>query len=356
MYGTQSILIDRASSESRKEGFQTIVKRANSAYQDSRFKPVILFPEGTTTNGTALVQFKVGAFAAGVPVQPVCLRYPNRFCDLTWPPNISIVTTVFHMACQFVNFMEADFLPPYIPSEEEKQNPQQYADNVRTVMANHLHIPTTEHSYDDCKLMFEAQKLKLPESSVIPLQMEPIGKLFNLKVDEAKSILREFVKHDKSRRGMLTPDEFAQLMKLPTDHAIVQEMFELMDQDEDGMVSFKEYIIGLATMRAKSHEDIIQQSFQIFDADQNGNISKEEFEIIMSTVFPGITNNMINYFFTEMDTQKKGAVSYEEFSKYAKVNPQYIKIAEKLMQKKKEKGKTVPISVDENVPLSEEIV
>jgi lysophosphatidylcholine acyltransferase / lyso-PAF acetyltransferase len=38
-------------------------------------RPILLFPEGTTTNGRYLLRFRTGGFIAGVPVQPIILRY-----------------------------------------------------------------------------------------------------------------------------------------------------------------------------------------------------------------------------------------------------------------------------------------
>ena len=38
-------------------------------------RPLLLFPEGTTTNGRYLLPFKTGAFLAGQPLQPVVIRY-----------------------------------------------------------------------------------------------------------------------------------------------------------------------------------------------------------------------------------------------------------------------------------------
>ena len=38
-------------------------------------RPLLLFPEGTTTNGHYLLPFKTGAFLAGQPLQLVVMRY-----------------------------------------------------------------------------------------------------------------------------------------------------------------------------------------------------------------------------------------------------------------------------------------
>jgi hypothetical protein len=45
---------------------------------------VLIFPEGTCTNRSCLITFKPGAFYPGVPIQPVCIRYPNKLDTVTW--------------------------------------------------------------------------------------------------------------------------------------------------------------------------------------------------------------------------------------------------------------------------------
>jgi lysophosphatidylcholine acyltransferase/lyso-PAF acetyltransferase len=45
---------------------------------------VLLFPEATTTNGRTLIHFKLGAFAPGLPIQPVVIRYPFVHFDNSW--------------------------------------------------------------------------------------------------------------------------------------------------------------------------------------------------------------------------------------------------------------------------------
>lgn len=45
-----------------------------SAEQDEGFLPLMIYPEGTTSNGSSLLRFKIGAFAPGVPIQRIpCL-------------------------------------------------------------------------------------------------------------------------------------------------------------------------------------------------------------------------------------------------------------------------------------------
>jgi Acyltransferase len=46
-----------------------------SAGEGPHRRPILLFPEGTTTNGQYLLGFRTGSFIAGVPVQPIILKY-----------------------------------------------------------------------------------------------------------------------------------------------------------------------------------------------------------------------------------------------------------------------------------------
>lgn len=103
-----------------------------------QFPRVLLFPEGTTTNGRVIISFQLGAFIPGYPIQPVIVRYPHVHFDQSWlvgfllilissfphmftflvlmfhfvgfdilfRGNISLAMLMFRMFTQFHNFME----------------------------------------------------------------------------------------------------------------------------------------------------------------------------------------------------------------------------------------------------------
>lgn len=48
------------------------------------------------------------------------------------------VRHVILLFCQFVNHLEVTRLPIYYPSQQEKDDPKLYADNVRTLMAHEV--------------------------------------------------------------------------------------------------------------------------------------------------------------------------------------------------------------------------
>ncbi|CAL8988724.1 unnamed protein product [Prunus brigantina] len=130
------VYVQRESKSSDFKGVSGVVtERVKEAHQSNSAPPMMLFPEGTTTNGDFLLPFKTGAFLAKAPVLPVILRYPYERFSPAWD-SISGVRHVIFLFCQFVNHIEVTRLPVYYPSQQEKDDPKLYATNVRRLMAS----------------------------------------------------------------------------------------------------------------------------------------------------------------------------------------------------------------------------
>ncbi|KAJ4701910.1 Lysophospholipid acyltransferase [Melia azedarach] len=129
------VYVQRESRASDFKGVSGVVtERVREAHQDKSAPMMMLFPEGTTTNGDFLLPFKTGAFLARAPVLPVILRYPYQRFSPAWD-SISGVRHVLFLLCQFTNHIEVTRLPVYYPSQQEKDDPKLYAENVRRLMA-----------------------------------------------------------------------------------------------------------------------------------------------------------------------------------------------------------------------------
>ncbi|KXZ44581.1 hypothetical protein GPECTOR_65g199 [Gonium pectorale] len=115
--------------------------------------PMLLFPEGTTTNNRYLMPFKRGAFVAGVPVQPLVLRYDTRGrFSPTWdamPGHHHIFLTLTELAFRVTVYV----LPRYEPSDAERADAALYAEGVRQAMVRLGGIPACEETFAD-KLAF----------------------------------------------------------------------------------------------------------------------------------------------------------------------------------------------------------
>ncbi|KAI7729347.1 hypothetical protein M8C21_004801 [Ambrosia artemisiifolia] len=129
------VYVQRESKSSSTKGVSAVVnERIQEAHKNKSAPMMMLFPEGTTTNGDYILPFKTGAFLAKAPVLPVILKYPYERFSPAWD-SISGARHVILLLCQFVNYMTVTKLPVYYPSQEEKDNPKLYAENVRRLMA-----------------------------------------------------------------------------------------------------------------------------------------------------------------------------------------------------------------------------
>ncbi|XP_019153333.1 PREDICTED: lysophospholipid acyltransferase LPEAT1-like isoform X2 [Ipomoea nil] len=129
------VYVQRESRSPEFKGVSGVVnERIKEAHQDELAPKIMLFPEGTTTNGDFLLPFKTGAFLSKAPVLPVILRYPYQRFSPAWE-SISGSRHVLLLLCQFINYMEVIWLPVYCPSQQEKDDPKLYAENVRRLMA-----------------------------------------------------------------------------------------------------------------------------------------------------------------------------------------------------------------------------
>ena len=69
----QCVYVDRLS-QKRGNATALVGERQRKLAAGEAISPIMLFPEGTTTNNIFLLPFKTGVFVAGLPVQPVVIR------------------------------------------------------------------------------------------------------------------------------------------------------------------------------------------------------------------------------------------------------------------------------------------
>nr|GME06107.1 lysophospholipid acyltransferase LPEAT1 isoform X1 [Ipomoea batatas] len=130
------IYVKREDKSSQLKGVSGMVnQRIQEAHQSKSSPMMVLFPEGTTTNGDFLLPFKTGAFLSKAPVRPVIIRYTYQRLSPAWD-SISGARHLILLLCQFVNNMEVIWLPVYYPTQQEKDDPKLYAENVRKFMAD----------------------------------------------------------------------------------------------------------------------------------------------------------------------------------------------------------------------------
>lgn len=71
-----------------------------------RGNPLLLFPEGTTSNGSCLLRFKTGVFASGVPVYPVTVKFDVRRFSPAFERCVDFRRTLYRQASDACSFIE----------------------------------------------------------------------------------------------------------------------------------------------------------------------------------------------------------------------------------------------------------
>ncbi|XP_068116932.1 lysophosphatidylcholine acyltransferase 2 isoform X2 [Hyperolius riggenbachi] len=266
------------------------------------------------------------AFIPAVPIQPVILRYPNRLDTVTWTwQGYPFLKILLMTMCQVYTTVEIEYLPAYVPSEEEKKDCFLYAANVRSVMAKYLGVPVTDHTYEDCRLMLTARHLTLPMEAGL-IEFTKIRRKLNIKWDDIQKQMEAFASiADSSKGGKIGIEEFACHLKLPVSD-VLRELFTLFDRNKDGKIDFREYVIGMSVLcHPENSEENIQMAFKLFDEDNDGKITEKEFGTLLQCSL-GVPDLEVSSLFQDMDADQSGIISYEEFKNFFLEHPEYAKL------------------------------
>lgn len=117
---------------------------------------MLIFPEGTTSNGQCLFKFKLGAFYPGEPVQPVVIEYRSFMSTwnplvMAWDSSVAVWVSMAYLFLQPHITARCHLLPVYHPSPEEREDTSLYASNVQQRMAEYLEVPATEYTYENVR-------------------------------------------------------------------------------------------------------------------------------------------------------------------------------------------------------------
>jgi 1-acyl-sn-glycerol-3-phosphate acyltransferase len=106
------IFVARDSPESRAAAKKAISDRLTS---NSAYAQLVIFPEGTTTNGRGLLQFRRGAFetTSGVSIQPARIDYSNLQFSMALLSIIELICLLSVMGSG--NELTVNFLTPESP-------------------------------------------------------------------------------------------------------------------------------------------------------------------------------------------------------------------------------------------------
>lgn len=200
------------------------------------------------------------------------------------------------------------------------------------------------------KSMLSGQRRTTYDDSIDFEMVVQMAKKHNLNVDEVHEKMVDFSSFDKGGSGYLSPEEFEIIVRQvchvrpdsPTPMHLLQSHWSQVDMDDDGKVSFEEYLIW--TMETAYSEEVLvpdkndrmlrhlarehgfpitevermKTLFDEFDTDKSGQIEIEEFFHVIMKIMKcknpsDISQKKLKRYWTEADRDGSGEISFEEF-------------------------------------------
>ncbi|XP_035917964.1 lysophosphatidylcholine acyltransferase-like [Anopheles stephensi] len=324
---TQPIYVCREDPNSRHITRHLIIERVISKED---WPQILIFPEGTCSNGQAVVQFKPGAFGPGLPVQPVAIRYTNPTNTVSWTwegPGVPVLLwrtlTAFHTG------FEINFLPVYYPNEQERNDAKLYALNVRNYIAHSLGIPGTEHGYNDCKLMNYMIAIGMPyyawSHDIVKMR-----KWLGLADGTVEQNLVDQGVPFTEKNSLIALDEFARRLNISVENDSTRILFKIFNKDNDsaGLIDFREYLLLALFLSGlgKPKLDLLKLLFKLYGVERDL-ITREGLYLAVKHLST-ITPEQCDKLFVKADTTNRGLISFEQFERSINCHPILLDLQE----------------------------
>lgn len=164
----QSIFLNRESSEDREKIMELIQERARLGSK-GLLPQLLIFPEGTVSNGRTLIKFKKGAFCHTKPIKIYIVKYNGRFVSSI--SNTLPLPAILLTCLQFWNSMdiyevEENLDPLFIYKKhgiDYKTDPEAWkvlADEIKDIMSFMSGMESSEDGYRDIREMEKIQSDK----------------------------------------------------------------------------------------------------------------------------------------------------------------------------------------------------
>lgn len=157
----QCLFIERDRKDSRGDLLNKLETRVLNIQNGLRFHPLQMYPEGTTSNGRGIADFKKGAFATKTPVKVWGLKYTSKF-----HPMNNLITTkdcLIGVCLQLYNTIKVfEIIEPIGPADETI-TADEFAKETKLLMCQLFDLEDFEAKFED-KKNFEQLICGFPDS------------------------------------------------------------------------------------------------------------------------------------------------------------------------------------------------
>lgn len=231
-----SIPIDRRDKNARQSVLEEIKFRAGDSQKPNNFYQILIAPEGTGSNGTGLLPFKIGAFEPGVAVQPahleICNPLKGRRRQITlasyysriekikmgnssivkyegkgrryvfllryFTEKISLLRVWMSLFFNLTLSIKITYHQPVAPSEEEKADPVLFARNVRKKCSDLGKIPEIDYCWEDDLFSEKFMTDYNGDPNFGQVKFFKLKTLYKLKFEEIERYFKIYLQGDSS--------------------------------------------------------------------------------------------------------------------------------------------------------------
>lgn len=148
----QTLFVARESKEQRGDIVARLKERCENFQKDpSAMPPVLIYPEGTTSNGQYLISFKKGAFSNLTPLKLYAIKYTKK----NFSPSLDTLGTLksfFFIILQFYNSVTVYDMGTYYPDQlnlKSEEDWEIYAKKIKEIMLKTLDVKSIELGFAD---------------------------------------------------------------------------------------------------------------------------------------------------------------------------------------------------------------
>ncbi|XP_071952320.1 dual oxidase 1-like [Antedon mediterranea] len=121
----------------------------------------------------------------------------------------------------------------------------------------------------------------------------------------------------------LTKQEFAEALSMQPKSLFVEQMFEVVDKENFGTISFRDLLDMLIIFAKGSPEDKLRLMFDVYDIGRTGTLSREEFKAMLKSMLEGMSGTieqdsveeLIDSMFEKAGFKEKDNLNFRNFLK-----------------------------------------
>ena len=169
-------------------------------------------------------------------------------------------------------------------------------------------------------------------SSLDKKEVDQLTKNTHWTKEDLAALHEDFRKVDANKSGELDYAQFAQIIKgrITMDEAGYKNLFQQMDGDNSGTISFQELATNLSVVGKGTAEEKLAFTFDLYDDDKNGYLDRAEAEQVLkqmqrvAATLGRTADDFIAGLIDKLDDNKDGKITRQEWMEIGMKTPSLL--------------------------------